>query len=387
MKIDKLGSKWVEINLSVLDRNFRHIIRKVAPADLIAVVKADAYGHGAVEVARCAEKCGARVFAVSCLEEAIELRRNFVNREILIFGAPPENQIIDIINYGLTPTVCSLSFAKTLSKEAARLKKEVKVHVCVDTGDGRVGPFYAQALPFIRQVAAIKHLKLTGLYSHFSTADEDIRFAKTQMERFDCLLSELRESGLRIPMIHLANSAGVLNLKGSAYTHVRPGLLLYGIYPCERKRNFPQVESVFSFKTRVTFVKTVPKGFTVSYGRRFITEETTDIVTLPVGYADGFPRKFSNAGEVLIGGRRYPVVGAVCMDMIMVNTGPGSGVKVGDEAVLIGRQGREEISVYEIAQRLGTIPYEVICNIGKRVTRVYLKDGEVFEVKRMISEF
>jgi alanine racemase len=387
MRIDKLGSKWVEINLDVLERNLRQIQKRIAPAGLIAVVKADAYGHGAVEVARCAEKIGVRFFAVSCLEEAIELRRSFVNREILIFGAPPENQVCDILTYDLTPTVCSLEFAKALSREAVRLGKEVRVHVCVDTGDGRVGPFYSQAAHFIRKVASLRKLKLTGLYSHFSTADEDFGFAAAQQGRFESLLSELRESGLHVPMIHLANSAGILNVKGSAYTHVRPGLMLYGIYPCERKKNYPAVESVFSLKTRVTFVKTVPKGFTVSYGRRYVTEDVTDIVTLPVGYADGFPRKFSNAGEVLIRKKRYPVVGAVCMDMIMVDAGRGSGVRVGDEAVLIGRQGREEISVYEIARRLGTIPYEVICNIGKRVTRVYLKEGRVFEVKRMISEF
>jgi alanine racemase len=236
-------------------------------------------------------------------------------------------------------------------------------------------------------VARLRRLKLAGIYSHLSTADDDVRFAGTQQERFESLLRELRESGLHVPAVHLANSAGVLNLKRSAYTHIRPGLILYGIYPCERKKNYPQVESVFSLKTRVTFVKTVPRGFTVSYGRRYVTEKTTDIVTLPVGYADGFPRKFSNAGEVLINKKRYPVVGAVCMDMIMVDAGPRSGVRAGDEAVLIGRQGREEISVYEIARRLGTIPYEVICNIGKRVTRVYLREGQVFEVKRMISEF
>ncbi len=387
MKIDKLGSKWVEIDLDALARNIKLIGKKAAPAGIIAVVKADAYGHGAVEVARCVEKCGVRVFAVSCLEEAIELRRNFVNREILIFGAPPENQICDIITYDLTPTVSSLEFAHALSREAVRFNKEIKAHICIDTGDGRVGPFYSGALPFIRQIAGLKNIRLTGLYSHFSTADDDINFAKTQKGRFDSLLLELRESGVHVPMVHIANSAGILNVKGSTYSNVRPGLILYGIYPCARKKNYPEVESVLSFKTRVTFIKTVPKGFTVSYGRRYITEETTDIVTLPIGYADGFPRAFSNSGEVLIRNKRYPVVGTVCMDMIMVDAGPNSGIKTGDEAVLIGKQGREEISVYDIADKLGTIPYEVICNISRRVTRVYIKDKEVFQVRRMISEF
>lgn len=387
MKIDKLGTKWVEINLDALEKNLRSIRKKIGPAGIIAVIKADAYGHGAVETARCAERVGIRTFAVSCLEEAIELRRNFVNREILLLGALPENQVCDLVTYQLTPTVCSLDFAKALSREAVRLGKEVNVHVCVDTGDGRVGPYYTEALPFIRHVAALKSLKLTGLYSHFSTADDDARFAATQKERFESLLLELRQSGLHISMVHLANSAGVLNVRGTAYTHVRPGLILYGIYPCKRKKSFPQVENVLSFKTRVTFVKTVPKGFTVSYGRRYVTENTTDIVTLPVGYADGFPRKFSNTGEVLINKKRYPVVGTVCMDMIMVDAGRNSGVCVGDEAVLIGCQGREEISVYEIANKLGTIPYEVICNISRRVARVYFREGQAVEVKRMISEF
>lgn len=385
--IDKLGIKWVEINLDVLERNFRHIAKRAAPAAIIAVVKADAYGHGAVEVARCAEKCGVRTFAVSCLEEAIELRRSFFNRDILVFGAMPENQICDILNYELTPSVGTLGFAQALSREARKRKRTVNVHVCVDTGDGRVGPFHTEAPGFVRKVCKLPNVKVAGLYSHFSTADDDPGFAGLQLERFNAVVDELNRHGIEIPMLHLANSAGLLNISASGFHCVRPGLILYGIYPCERRKNYPVLDSVFSFKAKVTFVKTVGKGFTVSYGRKYVTSRTTDIVTVPVGYADGFPRKFSNCGEVLIKGKRYPVVGAVCMDMIMVDAGPRSGVKPGDEAVLIGKQGKEEISVYDIATALGTIPYEVICSVGRRVARVYIKNGRAFSVKRMISEF
>jgi alanine racemase len=174
---------------------------------------------------------------------------------------------------------------------------------------------------------------------------------------------------------------------GSHYDMVRTGLLMYGIYPCRAQAGHPEVKSVFSLKARAVFQKSVGKGFTVGYGRKYVTPRATDIVTLPLGYADGFPRKFSNRGQVIVRKRKVPVVGSVCMDMIMVDAGRRSGVKIGDEAVIIGRQGREEISVYDLSRDLGTIPYEVICNIGKRVTRVYLRDGQVFSVKRMISAF
>lgn len=386
--IDKLGVKWVEINLDALSHNLREIKRRVRPARLMAVVKADAYGHGAVEVARTAVKCGIRDFGVSCLEEAIDLRRNFVKGEILIFGALPESQICDIINYGLTPSICTPEFAQALSAEARRLGKTVNVHVCVDTGMGRVGPYYTKALPLIRLAASLPNLKLAGLYSHFATADsESTAFALRQQKRFDTLLKQVRKEGIDVGMNHLANSGGVLNLPGSSYHIARPGLIIYGIYPCRKRPGYPRLRNVLTFKAKVAFVQRVGRGFTVGYGCRYVTRKETDIITLPVGYADGFSRHFSNRGEVLIRGRRLPVVGTVCMDMIMVDAGRASGIVAGDEAVIIGRQGGEEITVYDAARKLNTIPYEVICAISHRVTRAYLKGRQIHSIKRMISEF
>src|SRR3989339_148510 len=200
--IDKLGTKWIEIDLDALYANVRAIRRLVYPSRVIAVVKADAYGHGAAEVARTAARAGADMFAVSCLEEAIELRRAFFSREILVLGALPENQAADIVNYDLTPSLCTLGFARALSQYAAKRKKSVPAHVCVDTGIGRVGPFYDEALPFIRKVFALKNIRLTGLYSHFATADDDLRFARLQRERFQSLLVELKRNHIRFPLVH-----------------------------------------------------------------------------------------------------------------------------------------------------------------------------------------
>ncbi|OGS33357.1 MAG: alanine racemase [Elusimicrobia bacterium RIFOXYB2_FULL_49_7] len=386
--IDKLGVKWVEIDLDALAHNFREIKKRVAPAKVMAVVKADAYGHGAVEVARTAARCGIRSVGVSCLEEAIELRRNFIKGEILIFGALPVSQICDLLNYDLMPSVCTEAFAEALSDEAGKRGKAIPVHVCVDTGMGRVGPYYTKALPLLQRVAALSHLKLAGLYSHFATADsESTTFARIQEKRFNLLLKQIVRAGITIPIIHIANSGGVLNLAESYFKLVRPGLITYGIYPCQKRKGYPILRNVLTFKSRVSFVQSVGKGFTVGYGCRYVTKGETDIVTLPIGYADGFSRHFSNRGAVIINGRRMPVVGSVCMDMIMVDAGKHSGIREGDVAVIIGRQGKEEISVYDIARSLRTIPYEVICMINRRVTRLYIKGRKSFAVKRMITEF
>ncbi|OGJ87550.1 MAG: alanine racemase [Candidatus Raymondbacteria bacterium RifOxyA12_full_50_37] len=385
--IDKLGTKWIEINLDVLGRNIKAIKEHVSPVGIMAVIKADAYGHGAVEVARHLEKCGIRIFAVSCLEEAIELRQHFISKGILIFGAIPEAQICDIINYDLMPTITTADFAASLDKQAGEMGKIVRAHIYIDTGMGRVGPLYSEAAPFIKKMARFKNIKVTGIYTHFATSELADAFAQEQRKRFDAILKNLTQEGIVISAAHMANSGAVVNLANSRYSLVRPGLLIYGIYPCEKKRGYPAVQPVFSFKARVVFKKTIQEGFSVGYGRRFTADAETDIVTLPVGYADGFSRKFTNAGKVIIRGKKYPVVGSVCMDMIMVNAGAHSPIEVGDEAVIIGKQGKEEISVYDIARELDTIPYEVICSIGRRVTRVYLNKGTIHAVQRMVSEF
>jgi alanine racemase len=386
--IDKLGTKWIEIDLDNLASNIRVISKRVAPAEVIGVVKADAYGHGALEVADTMAKSGVKLFAVSCLEEAIELRRFFFDKKVLLFGAAPLSQISDIINYEITPTICTLEFAETLNKSAAKRNRVVEAHVEVDTGMGRVGPLFDKALSFIKQLKKLKHVKITGLYSHFATSDEILSsFALLQKKRFDELLDLLKNDGIKIPLIHMSNSGGVLNLKSTSYNAVRPGLISYGIYPCDLQKGYPKLKNVFTLKARVSFVKKVPAGTTIGYGCKYITKKPTDIITLPVGYADGFQRQFTNRGSVLIKGRRLPVVGSVCMDMIMVDAGAYSGIKAGDEAVFIGSQGREAITVYDIARDLGTIPYEVICSMGRRLTRVYIRARKVINVKRMITEF
>ncbi len=387
--IDKYGTKWIEIDLENLAGNIRLIKQRINNASIIGVVKADAYGHGAPEVASVLAANGVNLFAVSCIEEAIELRRAFLNREILLMGASPISQIADIINYQITPTICTVEFATALNKEAVKRKKTIGVHIEVDTGMGRVGPRHDIAVKFIKKISKLKNLRLAGLYSHFATADEnDLSFAFIQQERFSLLVAKLgKEKLLDSVLVHMSNSGGVLNLPSAAFNAVRPGLILYGIYPCAPQKNYPTLRSVFSLKCRVVFVKTVEAGFTVGYGQKYVAKRTTDIITLPLGYADGFRRQFTNRGTVLIKGKRFPVVGSVCMDMIMVDCGKNSGIKCGDEAVIIGSQGREIISVYDIARDLGTIPYEVICTMGRRLTRVYKKGTKTVFIKKMISEY
>jgi len=386
--IDAMGTKWLEIDLNILGRNLKGIGRYVSPAAILAVVKADGYGHGAEAVASTAAKAGVRIFGVSCLEEAIALRQSMFKREILIFGALPNSQVLDILNYNLTATICSLSFASALSKEAVRLKRTAKAHICVDTGMGRVGPLHSEAAAFVQRVKRFPGIRIAGLFSHFATSEKAGNpFVRQQIRRFQRLQQELRKEKISIPAFHLANSGAILNFSDSHLDLVRPGLLMYGIYPSPERASFPDVNPVLSFKTRVAFKKTVPAGFTIGYGQSFRTARKTDIITIPVGYADGFSRKFSNRGQVIIRGRKCPVVGAVCMDMIMVDGGRNSRITAGDEVVIIGRQRKSEISVSDIAAALSTHPYEVVCNLGRRVTRVYLKGRRIIEVRRMVTEF
>jgi len=386
--LDKVGTKWAEIDLDAVSFNIEAIKRRVGPRAVMAVVKADAYGHGAVEIARCAEKAGVRMLGVSSVDEGIQLRENFIDADILILGAPIESQSCDIINYNLTPTVSSWEFARRLNEDAGRLGRRVGVHICVDTGMGRVGPEAEQAVDFVKKVMRLENLEVSGIYSHFSSADEDYSFSHAQLERFTGLVKTLDREGIVIPYRHIANSAAVLELEESYFDMVRTGLLLYGIYPYgtpgvgEKKLS---LKRVLSLKARVVYVKEVPAGTPISYGRTYVTKHRTRIATLPLGYADGFLRSFSNTGEVLIRGKRFTVSGNVCMDMMMVDVGRHP-VERGDEAVIIGAQGKEEITVYEMARKLRTIPYEVISLIGKRVPRLYFREGRPYALKKLFRE-
>jgi len=362
-----------EVDLSAIRENVRAILRKVSPARVMAVVKADAYGHGAIPVAKAALQAGASSLAVAMLEEALELREAGISAPILVFGGALPQEARDYLRHGLTATLYTRESLLAFAKEAKAQARGVKVHIKVDTGMGRVGVPWEEALRFVQEARATPGVEVEGIYTHLATSDErDKTFAFEQLTRFRQVLRALEEANVRGLVRHAANSGAILDLPEAYFDLVRPGIMMYGYYPSAETSESVAVRPAMTFKTRVIYLKEVPAGTPISYGRTYLTPRATRIATLPVGYADGYNRLLSNCGEVLIRGRRYPVVGRVCMDQILVDVGLDSPVEVGDEVVLFGRQGDAELSVRSICEKLNTIPYEVTCWVSKRVPRVYL---------------
>jgi len=363
-----------EIDLSAIAFNLAGIKKKVAPAAIMAVVKADAYGHGAVEVSRLALQQGAEYLGVALTQEGIELRQNGLRCPILVFGGTWPEEAESLVAHDLEATVYDSKGLEALQAAARKHNKLAKIHIKLDTGMGRVGVDWREALPFAEKAAGSEGIELQGLYTHFATSDQmDKSFAYLQLARFQQVIEQLEAKGIRIPIKHTANSGAILDMPESYFDLVRPGVMMYGYYPSKETSESVPLRPAMTFKTRVLNVKAIERGISVSYGRQFIAEKETRIATLPVGYADGYNRLLSNRGEVLIRGRCYPIVGRVCMDLIMANLGDDEDVVVGDEAVLFGRQGNEDVTVQSICDLLGTIPYEVTCWVSKRVPRVYRK--------------
>lgn len=340
----------------------------ISPAvKFMAVVKANAYGHGAVAVSRAAVEAGTDYLGVANLKEALELREAGILSPILILTESPTSVADEVIQHGLTQTIYSFSEAKALSDESQKRKKLAKVHVKIDTGMGRVGVSPSEAMAFITKVSSLPGLVLEGIFTHFAKAeDPEDKFTAEQFQKFQQIA--MRVSG--IPLKHTANSAAALFYPETHLDMVRIGLMMYGLYPQGNSRRLLNLKPVLSFKTRVTYLKRVPAGTPLSYGSTYVTPAETTIATIPVGYADGFSRRLSNRGQVLIKGRRYPVAGRVTMDLTLINVGNAK-VEVGDEVILIGEQDGQGISADEIAALEDTISYEIVCGIGKRVPRIY----------------
>ncbi|MBF0245830.1 MAG: alanine racemase, partial [Planctomycetes bacterium] len=320
-QIEKLGPRWLEIDLGAFARNLDIVAKAVAPAQLIPVIKADAYGHGAVPLARQIEKQGFELVAVATLEEAIALRRAFLRIAILVLGAVPEAQIADLLNYGLTPTVCEPHFAEELDRRATELGCSVSVHLYTDTGMGRMGLPLQRIGEAYEQIRKLSHIRISGVYTHFPAADEEDEASRTFTEAQWRNLRAWTDSLDPRPLLHLANSAAVLE---HTYTHeqaVRPGLLLYGVSPLPSRRLLPGMAPVMSLRCRPLFIKTMEAGEVVGYGRIYKLKSRSRIMTLPAGYADGIPRRIGPFLEVSVKGRRYPVAGRICMDMMMVDIG------------------------------------------------------------------
>ena len=366
---------WAEIDLKAITHNLQEVRRLVGPTvAIMAVVKAEAYGHGAVEIAKTTLNAGANWLGVSLPEEGIALRKAGITAPILIFGPLQPDQVSVVLKYDLTATVCQIEAAVALSREATRFGKLAELHVKVDTGMGRVGVRPEEAVRFISKIDVLPGLKVTGLYSHLATADEAKKeYANTQIKQFSAIVTTLKTVGKLPPLIHLANSAAIIDLPDSYFTMVRPGIMLYGLYPsAEVKRDQVNLQPALALKAKTSFAKQVATGTGISYGQRYHTGDESNIVTIPIGYADGWSRLLTNKAQALYGGKKYPIVGTICMDQCMIDLGSEPGA-VGAEVVLIGGQGAEQISADDVAALLGTINYEVTCMISDRVPRIYLK--------------
>ncbi len=355
-----------EIDLNALSHNVRIIKKTTGNKPILAVVKAQAYGHGAVRVSKHLLACGASMLGVAFTDEAIELREAGIRAPIVVFFE--RNNINALFKYKLTPAVFDFKTAEIISNEASKRNQKIPVHIKVDTGMGRLGLRVKNALIEILKIVNLKNLKPEGIMSHFSDLDlMDKDFASEQLREFLKLVKSLKTKGVNFKFLHMANSAAVLGFPEAHLNMVRPGLMLYGYAPTQ----VSNLKPVMTLKTKVIFIKNVPAGTPISYGRTFITKRKSIIATLPIGYADGYNRRLSNNGRVLINDKYAPVVGRVCMDLTMVDVTKIPDIKEGDEVILISAQSKEKITAYDIAQRIGSIPYEVLTSIGQRVKRVY----------------
>ena len=376
------------IDLDAIAYNMTNIKSKVGKeTGIIGIIKADAYGHGSVEISKVILENGADWLAVAVVDEGINLRQNGIAAPILLLGYTPELRLEDVVNNGFIQTVYTYETAKKLSDVAVRLGKTAVIHIKIDTGMGRIGYRVNEAsADEIVKISELPNIEVNGMFTHFSTADEkDKDYTLNQYKKFVQMDALLRERGLEIPIKHAANSAAIMDFDNMMFNMVRPGIILYGAYPSEEvdKDNL-SIKPAMSVKTHVSYVKEVNEGDYISYGRKYQAVGKRIIATIPVGYADGFIRAYSNGGKVLIKGECAPIVGRICMDQFMVDVTDIKDVQINDEVVLIGKQGNKEITVDFIASILDTINYEVFCTLSKRVPRQYIQNGKVIKTVKYV---
>ncbi len=367
---------WAEVDLD----NIRHQIRKISDhigsrPEIMAVVKADGYGHGALPVAEAALEAGAGRLAVALPEEGMELRAAGISAPIQVLGEIDRNQARIILEYDLIPTICRQDTPEFLQKLASENEKTVPAVIKIDTGMGRIGIQPEELNSYYEKITSFSRLKVDSLMTHFATADEKNKeFTREQYRRFEKAVQKLRENkdkGLEINC-QVANSATVIDLPEYSLDIVRPGIMLYGLPPSREVDQSFDLKPVLELKAKIAYLKRVPSGTPISYGSTYITEREAEIATLPLGYADGYPRLLSNQADVLVNGKRAPVRGRVCMDQLMIDVSDISQVEEGQEVTLIGREGDSEITAGELAEMIGTINYEIVSRLGKRVPRIYL---------------
>lgn len=366
---------YAEISLEAIGHNIREVKKRLPEGvKLLGVVKANAYGHGAVPVASYLEN-QVDYFATATIEEAVELRENGISAPILILGYVSPSQYGDLVEYDITQTIDSYAQALALEKEAARQNRKAKAHLAVDTGMTRIGfQVTEHDADEAAKIADLPHIELEGMFTHFSCADqEDKTYCSMQMEKYDKMTALLAERGVTIPLRHICNSAGIMEFDDHRFEMVRSGIITYGIYPSEEvKKERLDLIPALSWKSHVIHVKEVGPGIGVSYGATYVTEKPmTRIATVSAGYADGYPRALSNQGCVLIHGKKAPIIGRICMDQMMVDVTDIPDVQVEDVVTLVGTDGDETITIEEIANPAGRFDYEMLCDISSRVTRVY----------------
>jgi alanine racemase len=376
-----LRATRVQIDLDALGFNFKSLSHHAAPAEVMCVVKANAYGHGLVECAKYLESVGAKYFGVALLQEGIELRQAGILAPIHVFSGILEDEIEYFIKYDLDLTASSVAKMKAIARIAQKLRKTARVQLKLDTGLGRIGTRTKSVESLYQEALDAEYCTLSGVFSHLVQAEaEDCRFTELQLRRFEDSMSFFQRRGLEPPVQHIGNSAATLALKECHLDMVRPGLALYGIYPARHlEQSGVTLKPVLSLKSRVVFFKAVEAGAGVSYGHTWIAERMTRVVTLPIGYGDGYLRGLSNRSSVLIRGKRHPVIGNICMDQMMVDIGQDEAFN-GEEVVLIGTQAAEHIGVAELAAAGQTVSQEILTSLNARVPRIYLSseraDGE-----------
>lgn len=375
---------WAEVDLDAIAHNMREIRKITNPSSqIMAVVKADAYGHGFLEVTRTLLENGADRLAVAVLQEGKQLRSRGVTVPILILGASGNDSIEDLINFDITPSVFTYEFAKALSYEAERKEKVTKIHIKIDTGMSRIGYLAGddneEIADEIIKISRLPYIEIEGIFSHFAASDEyDASYTHLQFDRFMDVCQRLESKGLNIPIKHICNSAGIMMYPEMHLDMVRPGVILYGMYPSDEvDKSRLDLIPAMTLKSTITHVKEVEAGRGVSYGREYITKGVTKIATVPIGYADGYLRRLAKEGKMIVNGVKVPIIGRICMDQCMIDVTNVNNTDRGDEVIIFGREG---VTIDDLAKWLDTINYEVACVIGKRIPRIYTKNGKAVKV-------
>ncbi|WP_194192165.1 alanine racemase [Clostridium chrysemydis] len=378
---------WAEIDVDAIEDNIKEIKKIVKDKEIIGVVKADAYGHGAIDTASILLENGADRLAVAVISEAIELRENGITKPLMILGYTPLSFKEDLVKYDIEQTVFNLEYAKELSDFAIKNNTKAKIHIKIDTGMGRIGFLpNEESIDKIEKISKLQGIEIIGLFTHFSTADEeDKEYTKLQVEKYKKIVDELDKRGVNTGIKHVSNSAAIIDLEEYYFDAVRPGIILYGYYPSnEVKKDKIKIRPALTLKSNIIHLKTVEEGTYISYGRSYVTEGKRTIATLPIGYADGYTRLLNGKAKVIIRGKLAPVVGKICMDQCMVDVTDIDGVSVGDEVILLGKDGNIKNDADDLAKMLGTINYEIICMIGRRVPRVYKHNGKVIKTRNYV---